>query len=127
MDSAERAELEERSAALARRIPGIRQEIDEAQRELYDVERRIHEIRQTLRTDDRERNRVGPLPDYVHIGDLELAVRTENTLLRVGITTLGQLCASTERELLHVPGFGRKQLDDVKEALDSRSMALRVS
>jgi DNA-directed RNA polymerase alpha subunit len=127
MDSNERIMLEAQVGPLERRQAEIQRRLDAVQRERFEVEDQLRDIRQRLRADERERNRIGPLPDHVHVADLELAVRTENCLLRVGITTVGQLCASTERELLvNVPGFSRKQLDDVREALEMRSMSLRA-
>lgn len=59
------------------------------------------------------------------IGDLELPVRTYNVLTRAGITTVGQLCRQTRRDLLRLPWSGRKTVEAIEEALAKHGLALR--
>lgn len=55
---------------------------------------------------------------YASIDELTLSVRTRRTLTSEGIETLGQLVSRTDQELLCIPDFGRKCLEDVREALE---------
>jgi DNA-directed RNA polymerase subunit alpha len=63
--------------------------------------------------------------DDVLIEDLELGVRSYNCLKREGIQTVGDLVSKTEAELLNIPNFGKKSIDEVKEKLGERSLVLR--
>ncbi len=61
----------------------------------------------------------------VLIEELELGVRSYNCLKREGIQTVGDLVTKTEAELLNIPNFGKKSIDEVKEKLDERGLSLR--
>jgi DNA-directed RNA polymerase subunit alpha len=61
----------------------------------------------------------------VLIEELELGVRSYNCLKREGIQTVGDLVSKTEAELLNIPNFGKKSIDEVKEKLGDRGLALR--
>jgi DNA-directed RNA polymerase subunit alpha len=63
--------------------------------------------------------------DEVLIEELELGVRSYNCLKREGIQTVGDLISKTEAELLNIPNFGKKSIDEVKEKLDARGLGLR--
>jgi DNA-directed RNA polymerase subunit alpha len=63
--------------------------------------------------------------DEVLIEELELGVRSYNCLKREGIQTVGDLISKTEAELLNIPNFGKKSIDEVKEKLTSRGLGLR--
>jgi DNA-directed RNA polymerase subunit alpha len=63
--------------------------------------------------------------DDVLIEELELGVRSYNCLKREGIQTVGDLVTKTEAELLNIPNFGKKSIDEVKEKLDERGLSLR--
>ncbi len=63
--------------------------------------------------------------DDVLIEELELGVRSYNCLKREGIQTVGDLVSKTEAELLNIPNFGKKSIDEVKEKLAGRGLALR--
>ncbi len=54
------------------------------------------------------------------IEELELGVRSYNCLKRVGIETIGDLTSKSENELVAIPNFGRKSIEEVREALASR-------
>ncbi len=56
--------------------------------------------------------------DDVLIEELELGVRSYNCLKREGIQTVGDLVSKTEAELLNIPNFGKKSIDEVKDKLD---------
>lgn len=63
--------------------------------------------------------------DEVLIEELELGVRSYNCLKREGIQTVGDLISKTEAELLNIPNFGKKSIDEVKEKLIARGLGLR--
>jgi DNA-directed RNA polymerase subunit alpha len=68
----------------------------------------------------------GPQPeDGMLIDDLDLGVRSLNCLKREGIETVGDLLARSEQELMCIPNFGRKSLDEVRERLDENKLKLR--
>ncbi len=59
------------------------------------------------------------------IEELELGVRSYNCLKRVGIETIGDLVSKTEPELSAIPNFGRKSIEEVKDALAAHGLLLR--
>ncbi len=63
--------------------------------------------------------------DDVLIEELELGVRSYNCLKREGIQTVGDLVTRTEAELLNIPNFGKKSIDEVQDKLAERGLALR--
>jgi len=63
--------------------------------------------------------------DDMLIEELELGVRSYNCLKREGIETVGDLMARSEAELLNIPNFGRKSIDEVRERLGERGLKLR--
>jgi DNA-directed RNA polymerase subunit alpha len=68
----------------------------------------------------------GPEPeDDMMIDDLDLGVRSLNCLKREGIETVGDLIGKSEQELMCIPNFGRKSLDEVRERLEKNNMKLR--
>ena len=67
----------------------------------------------------------GPTVEDELIEELELGVRSYNCLKREGIQTIGDLVSKTEAELLNIPNFGKKSIDEVKEKLTERGLALR--
>ena len=68
----------------------------------------------------------GPEPeDDMLIDDLDLGVRSLNCLKREGIETVGDLIAKSEQELMCIPNFGRKSLDEVRERLETNNLKLR--
>jgi DNA-directed RNA polymerase subunit alpha len=63
--------------------------------------------------------------DDILIEELELGVRSYNCLKREGVETVGDLVARSEAELLNIPNFGRKSIDEVRERLAERDLKLR--
>lgn len=53
------------------------------------------------------------------IEEIELSVRSYNCLKRAGISTVGELCAKTEEEMMKVRNLGKKSLKEVKDKLIS--------
>ena len=63
--------------------------------------------------------------DEILIEELELGVRSYNCLKRAGVQTVGDLVRKSESELNAIPNFGQKSIEEVKETLDARGLALR--
>ena len=60
----------------------------------------------------------------IPVTDFELSVRSRNCLQKMGINTLGDLCRSTEAELLASKNFGETSLVEIKEMLASKGLRL---
>ena len=58
------------------------------------------------------------------VDELELSVRSMNCLKNDNIIYIGDLVQKTEGEMLRTPNFGRKSLNEIKEALSSMSLYL---
>ncbi len=58
------------------------------------------------------------------VDELELSVASANAIARLGVATIGDLCQRTEAELLRGEGFGRRQLNEVKELLATLGLTL---
>jgi DNA-directed RNA polymerase subunit alpha len=63
--------------------------------------------------------------DDIMIEELELGVRSYNCLKREGVETVGDLISRSEAELLSVPNFGKKSIEEVRERLAERGYKLR--
>ena len=59
------------------------------------------------------------------IEELELGVRSYNCLKRVGIETIGDLTSKSEAELVAIPNFGRKSIEEVRAALGTHGLTLK--
>src|ERR671918_2501890 len=59
------------------------------------------------------------------IEELELGVRSYNCLKRVGIETIGDLTSKSENELVAIPNFGRKSIEEVRAALATHGLTLK--
>jgi DNA-directed RNA polymerase subunit alpha len=65
--------------------------------------------------------------DDILIEELEIGVRSYNCLKREGIQTVGDLVKRSEAELMNIPNFGKKSIEEVKENLAKLGLALRGS
>jgi len=59
------------------------------------------------------------------IEELELGVRSYNCLKREGIETIGDLVRKSDQELMCIPNFGRKSIEEVRERLSQNNLKLR--
>ena len=59
------------------------------------------------------------------IEELGLSVRSENSLHRAGIETIGQLMTKTESELRLIRNFGQKCLAEVKTKMAEKNISIR--
>jgi hypothetical protein len=59
-----------------------------------------------------------------NVDDLEFPVRTANCLKNANIVYIGDLVQKTEAELLRMPNFGRKWLNEIKEVLAQMGLHL---
>jgi len=60
------------------------------------------------------------------VDDLELTVRSANCLKAENIYYIGDLIQRSENELLKTPNLGRKSLNEIKEVLAGRGLALGI-
>lgn len=63
----------------------------------------------------------------IPVEELDLSVRTMNSLRRGGITTVGELISKGEKELLSLRNFGQKSRQEVEERLKSMGLSLMSS
>lgn len=61
------------------------------------------------------------------VHEIGLDVRTLNCLVVNDILTVGDLCAKTDRELMHIRNFGRMCLQDVKRQLAELNLSIIVT
>jgi len=61
---------------------------------------------------------------FHRVEELELSVRSANCLQNAGIEYIYQLVQKTEQEMLKTKNFGRKSLNEIKEILTERNLAL---
>ncbi len=61
----------------------------------------------------------------IPIEQLELSVRSYNCLKRQAINSLDQLVEYTEQDLMNIRNFGDKSIEEIKQVLASRSLALK--
>jgi len=61
------------------------------------------------------------------IQELELSIRVMSVLLNNGTTTVGLLVNQTESDLLSLPNFGRKSLNEIREVLSGMGLKLGMT
>jgi len=61
------------------------------------------------------------------VEELDLSVRTMNSLRRGGITTVGELVSKGEKDLLSLRNFGQKSRQEVEEKLKTLGLNLTFS
>jgi DNA-directed RNA polymerase subunit alpha len=59
------------------------------------------------------------------ISDLNLSVRARKCMVRLGLTTIGELVRRTGDDLLECKNFGVTSLNEVREKLTLHSLRLR--
>ena len=60
------------------------------------------------------------------VAELELSVRSQNTLEAAGITTIKELVMQTESDMLKYRDFGRKSLNELKEILSEMDLGFAM-
>ena len=60
-----------------------------------------------------------------NLEEFDLSVRTANCLKNANMSYIYELVQKTEAELLNIPNFGKKSIDEVKEKLSARGLSLR--
>ena len=58
------------------------------------------------------------------VDELELSVRSANSLKNDNIVYIGDLVQKSESEMLRTPNFGRKSLNEIKEVLSQMELRL---
>ncbi|MEM1303299.1 MAG: DNA-directed RNA polymerase subunit alpha C-terminal domain-containing protein, partial [Planctomycetota bacterium] len=59
------------------------------------------------------------------ISELNLSVRARKCMVRLGLTTIGELCRRTGDDLLECKNFGVTSLNEVREKLTAANLKLR--
>lgn len=59
------------------------------------------------------------------VSELELSVRSRKALMRLGVTTMGELISRSEGELLAIKNFGQTSLNEIKRQLATFGLSLR--
>lgn len=68
-----------------------------------------------------------PGPPDARIEELDFSVRTYNCLKKANILTLRELVQFSEQDLINIRNFGKKSLVEVREKLETLSLAMRPS
>lgn len=66
-----------------------------------------------------------PLDLEYTVNELAISVRTRNCLKAQDIYKIGKLLEYSEQELMRLPNFGKKSLDEVKKSLSVHGHSLR--
>jgi DNA-directed RNA polymerase subunit alpha len=73
---------------------------------------------------DEERPDLSGVPD-IRIEEMDFGQRTFNCLRRVNLTSLRDIVLQSEADLYGIRGFGKKSLQEVKDKLAERGLALK--
>lgn len=63
----------------------------------------------------------------MRLADLELSARTLWSLAHCGISTVGDVAKRDEHELLRVPNFGRKSLNELREVFETLGIRMKLT
>ena len=66
----------------------------------------------------------GQVRDDLSVEVLDLSASAEHCLQRVGVATIGQLCAMKEEELFRIRNMGKKTVEEVKDKLSKLGWGL---
>lgn len=66
-------------------------------------------------------------PTTLTIDELNLSVRTSNSLKKAAINNVGQILARTESDLLDIRNFGAKSLGELKDKLHGLGLKLKAA
>jgi DNA-directed RNA polymerase subunit alpha len=58
------------------------------------------------------------------VAELSFSPRVRNALIKLGVSTIGDLVSKSDEELLAVPNFGRTSLRELKEFLGSKGLTM---
>ena len=61
------------------------------------------------------------------INDLELSVRSRKCMLRLGVVSIGDVCDTSEDELLRCKNFGQTSLNEIRQKLANLGLKLKES
>lgn len=64
-------------------------------------------------------------PSTIPISHLEFSVRTTNCFFNAGFKTIGDIVSKSEQELMKLPNFGRRSLNEVRAVLGTFNLSLR--
>jgi DNA-directed RNA polymerase subunit alpha len=98
-------------------------ELKKMEKSLTLVVRHLHELIKT----EEARKRVQDIkePGDIQVLDAGLSARATHALLCSGVTTIKDLVAKSERELLRTKNLGRRTLRELKIRLESMGLHLR--
>ncbi len=86
-----------------------------------------NELGEDLLSDcDMSKDEILPKGAAVTLEELDLSVRSYNSLTRAGIDTIEKLNALSDTELLHIRNIGRKQLAEIREKLSMYDIPVRL-
>jgi len=87
----------------------------------------LNEVENGMMSDDMAEVEMdtAPTPNKVKIEDLQFSTRTENALLANGIKTLAGLLKKTPNDLKAMDGLGEKAVEEIKELLEGKGLALK--
>ena len=90
---------------------------------LIDFEEGVHEGESEKAEINEEEDRLYEILDRP-IGELELTVRPSNCLRDANIKTIGELVGRTDTDLLSTKNFGKKSLEEIKDAIAELGLEL---
>jgi DNA-directed RNA polymerase alpha subunit len=111
------------TTALLEKLADLRVEKDALKADIASKQARLKEINRLLRK--MEKPGLPKVTKASPVEDLILPARTYQMLHADNILTIGELIERTERDLLRVPGLGRKVLNEIKEALEEHGLHLK--
>ena len=88
-----------------------------------DYSEEVVEIEEAARREDEDRERLRAVL-MMSVNEIELSVRAANCLNNANITTVGELAAKTEAEILKYRNFGKKSLTEIKDKLAELGVSL---